>query len=102
VERHALVRYGFSTRELADDEITEIEHAAELDELRATLALALRTLTADQRCAVQLRVVEELSYPEVARRIGITEATARARVSRGLRALTSALESAPPTERSTP
>ena len=56
------------------------------------LAVELAKLTSDQRDALELRVVQELPYHEVARRLGTTEATARARVSRGLRALGAALE----------
>jgi len=54
-------------------------------------------LNAGQRQAVQLRVVEERPYDEVALALGISEQTARARVSRGLRALTHALEPYPDT-----
>ena len=49
---------------------------------------ALGALPADQRRAVELRVVEEeLSYAELASALDVSEPTARARVSRGLRAL---------------
>ncbi|MGH2891671.1 MAG: RNA polymerase sigma factor [Solirubrobacteraceae bacterium] len=54
-----------------------------LAELRSTLAVELAKLTADQRDALALRVVQELPYDEVARRLGTSEATARARVPRG-------------------
>jgi DNA-directed RNA polymerase specialized sigma24 family protein len=37
-------------------------------------------------------VVDELSYDELAGRLGISQANARARVSRGLRALATNLE----------
>jgi DNA-directed RNA polymerase specialized sigma24 family protein len=43
---------------------------------------------------VRLRVVDELAYPVVAARLGITEQAARARVSRALRVLAVALEPA--------
>ena len=56
------------------------------------LQAALGTLSDDQRSALQLRVVDELSYREVAEQLGATEQTVRARVSRGLRALADALE----------
>jgi DNA-directed RNA polymerase specialized sigma24 family protein len=42
--------------------------------------------------ALHLRVVQELDYAVVARRLGVTEATARARVSRGLRKLAESLD----------
>jgi len=92
VERRALNQLGFSVPELAEDEIADIEQAAELDALRSALGVELEKLNEDQRQALHLRIVEELPYPEVARRLGTTEPTARARVSRGLRALAVALE----------
>jgi RNA polymerase sigma factor (sigma-70 family) len=92
VERRALNQIGFTVPELADDEIAEIEDAAELDTLRSALGAELEKLNTGQRQALQLRIVEELRYDEVARRLGVTETTARARVSRGLRALAASLE----------
>jgi RNA polymerase sigma-70 factor (ECF subfamily) len=77
---------------LHEDDFGEIERAAGLASLRSTLRTELQRLSSDQRVALQLRVVDELPYPEVAHQLGITEATARARVSRGLRALAAALE----------
>jgi RNA polymerase sigma-70 factor (ECF subfamily) len=41
---------------------------------------------------VRLRVVDELGYAAIASRLGISEQTARARVSRGLRALAAAVD----------
>jgi len=92
VERRALNQLSFSVPALADDEIAEIERAAGLDAVRLALGVELKKLGDEQRAALQLRIVEELPYPEVARRLGTTEPTARARVSRGLRALAVALE----------
>jgi DNA-directed RNA polymerase specialized sigma24 family protein len=60
----------------------------------AALAGALEDLSPQQRDAVRLRVVDELAYPVVAARLGITEQAARARVSRALRVLAVALEPA--------
>jgi RNA polymerase sigma factor (sigma-70 family) len=92
VERRALRQLGLDVPGLEDEEITEIQSAAGVDALRSTLAEELTKLTEDQRNALQLRIVDELPYPEVARRMGSTEPTARARVSRGLRVLAAALE----------
>jgi RNA polymerase sigma-70 factor (ECF subfamily) len=55
------------------------------------LKLELGRLSDEQREALQLRVVEETPYEEVARRLGVSEQAARARVSRGLRTLQRAL-----------
>jgi RNA polymerase sigma factor (sigma-70 family) len=92
VERRALERAGLEVPNLGDDDLLEIERAADLAALRATLTAGLGQLSGAQREAVRLRIVDEVPYPDVARRLGISEPTARARVSRGLRALAAALE----------
>ena len=52
------------------------------------LAVAVDGLPPDQRRALELRVVDQLPYEEVAGRLGCSENAARLRVSRALRALT--------------
>lgn len=83
-ERRALRRVGVVAPALAAEELARIEDLAELRELRGAVAAALEELSAQQRDAVRLRVVDELDYPAVADRLGISEQAARARVSRGL------------------
>lgn len=90
-ERRALARLRIELPALTSAEIERIETEADLDELRAELDAGLERITQSQRDAISLRIVEELPYPEVAARLGISEQTARARVSRGLRALEQAL-----------
>jgi RNA polymerase sigma factor (sigma-70 family) len=86
-ERKALDKLGIE-RPPADDLVeAELVREAGLSELRRELAGALDTLSAETRRALELRIVEELPFADVARRLAITEPTARARVSRGLRAL---------------
>jgi RNA polymerase sigma-70 factor (ECF subfamily) len=92
LDRRLVARVGIAVPALAPDEIAEVERRAGLPELRAALAAELAKLSDEQREALRLRVVEERSYEEVARSLGVTEATARARVSRGLRAMGAALE----------
>jgi RNA polymerase sigma factor (sigma-70 family) len=53
---------------------------------------ALDELPAGQRAAVHLRVVDGLSYAELARALGCSAVAARIRVSRGLSTLRGALE----------
>lgn len=77
---------------LSDREIERIEELAGISKLRGAVARRLSELPQDQREAVRLRVLEDLSYEQVARRMRSTQDTARARVSRGLRALNVALE----------
>lgn len=86
-ERRALARLGVERPAIDDDERRRIEQLAGLVELRSVIARGLASLPAQQRDAVRLRVVEELSYEDLAGRLGVTQGTARARVSRGLRAL---------------
>ena len=98
VERRALRRAGVQPPLLDAEELGRIEELAALGELRAAVAAALAELAADQREAVRLRVVEELDYAAVAGRLGISEQAARARVSRGLRALGAALDGFEPAQ----
>jgi RNA polymerase sigma factor (sigma-70 family) len=86
-ERRALERLGIETPALTESDTARIEELAGLAELREQVAERFAELPAAQRDAVALRVVDDLSYPEIASRLGITEDTARARVSRGLRML---------------
>jgi RNA polymerase sigma-70 factor (ECF subfamily) len=87
VERSALARLGVSVGGMSDPEIERIEELAGVAGLAKQLDEAMRTLPEDQRRAVELRVVCECGYDDVAGRLGVSEQTARARVSRGLRAL---------------
>jgi RNA polymerase sigma-70 factor (ECF subfamily) len=93
-ERRALARLGVERPELTPEEHARIESLAELADLRQAVAAGLERLSGEQRRAVELRVVEERSYAQVAAALDITEQAARARVSRGLRALAAALDAA--------
>jgi RNA polymerase sigma factor (sigma-70 family) len=86
-EQEACRRLGLERPELDRETERQIEQLAELDDLRSALRAELSELPPAHRDAVRLRVVEELPYPEVARRLAISEPAARARVSRALRAL---------------
>jgi RNA polymerase sigma factor (sigma-70 family) len=92
LDRKLVERVGITVPPMAPDEIAEVERRAGLPALRTALGGELAKLSDEQREALRLRVVEERSYAEVARSLGVTEATARARVSRGLRAMGAALE----------
>jgi Sigma-70, region 4 len=60
--------------------------------MRRELAAALATLSEPVRRAIELRVVDELPYADLAARLQISEQAARARVSRGLTALADVLD----------
>ncbi len=92
VERRAIRRLEIQVPLLHEDDLAAVEQRAGLSALRELLRGELERLGQGQREALQLRVVEERSYAEVARRLGVSEQTARARVSRGLRTLMAALE----------
>src|SRR5262249_45271721 len=78
-------------RALTDREIERVEELAGLEQLREAVAQRLSELPAEEREAVRLRIIEDRSYAEVARAMNTNGATARARVSRGLRALSISL-----------
>ena len=86
-ERAAMARLGVDRRPLTDVEYDRVEGLMALHGIRDRLAEELEGLPPQQREAVQLRVIEERSYDEVAAAIGTSEDNARARVSRGLKAL---------------
>jgi len=94
-ERQALTRLGVEVPSLEADDLVRIIELAGLNELRGAVACELGALPEENREALRLRVVEERTYDDVARRLAITEPAARARVSRGLRTIGRALD--PPT-----
>lgn len=95
VERKATERLGIAVPELGEGDYERVVQLAGLADVRAFAAEAFERLRPDQREAVRLRIVDELSYPEVAARLAISEQTARARVSRGLRQIASAFDAIP-------
>jgi RNA polymerase sigma factor (sigma-70 family) len=94
IEQRALAKLHLEREPASPELLAEIERRAGLSELRAELADALAQLSPATRAAVQLRIVDELSYPDLARNLGITEQAARARVSRGLSKLAVLLDAA--------
>ena len=93
-ERRATERLAAALRAPTAGELSAIERLAESgDEGAVTMALA--GLSDDQRAAVQARVLDERSYEAVSRELGVSQQAARARVSRGLRALRRAVGAEP-------
>lgn len=86
-EGRALQRLRLDRPELGADPAAHLAALSELDELRATVGHAVASIAPSLGAAVTLRVVEERSYADVAHRLAISEQAARARVSRGLKAL---------------
>jgi len=80
---------------LRGDTLVEYEEADDrVSALQDDLGAALDKLPAGQRAALELRVVQDLSYQEVAARLETSELTARMRVSRALRALSAHMKGA--------
>ncbi len=95
LERRALSKLALEVPTLDSERVSAIEKLAGLDDLSRLLRSELAHVPAGQRDAIQLRVIEELSYPAVAMELRISEQAARLRVSRGLRALATGLEANP-------
>lgn len=92
VELRAARRLGLEIPELDQASVAAIEALEVVDADRARLSDALARLSVSERDAVQLRVVAELDYSEIATRLRCTEAAARVRVHRGLARLNDLME----------
>lgn len=95
-ERRAVERLGLQGPSFTEVDIDRLVRLADVDALRGSVAAALDALAPALRDAVRLRIVEELEYPDVAARLGVSEHAARARVSRGLRSLQQKTSQVPP------
>jgi RNA polymerase sigma factor (sigma-70 family) len=69
-----------------------IEALVEADVDRAALNEAMSRMSTSERAAVELRVVGELEYSEIAAQLGCSEGAARTRVHRGLARLSDLME----------
>jgi RNA polymerase sigma factor (sigma-70 family) len=95
VEQRALRRLGLQPPVPTEDDLDRIARDAGLDVLRATIGPHLDALPEQQRRALRLRVVDELSYAEIAERTSASQQAVRARVSRGLRTLRQTMANTP-------
>lgn len=84
VETRARERLGLPLDLAADDGYAQVDE--QLSQ-QGSLREAFHSLPAHERRAVELRVLNELPYTEVARQLSIRPAAARLRVSRALRRL---------------
>lgn len=91
VESRARERIGLPVRPLSHGDYERVEALIDFGEVGRQMRSALRDLPSEQREAVVYRVIEELSYQQIAKRLGCSEDAARARVSRGLRSLARAM-----------
>lgn len=97
IERRATERFAAALRAPSAEELSAIEWLAEAGEAGEGSAVmrALAGLSDDQSRAIQARVLDERSYESVSRELGVSQQAARARVSRGLRALRRAVAGDP-------
>ncbi len=91
-ERRACKRLSIEPPPLDDISIQRIDEILELAPTRARVREAMEELSPRLAAALHLRVELELSYREVARRLGCSEPAARTRVFRGLSQLEKTLE----------
>ena len=92
IETAARARLGLPTGGTGADEYDAVDDRISAGAMREALRDAVGALPRDQRAALELRVVEQLSYEEVAGRLDCSINAARLRVSRALRSLTVALQ----------
>jgi RNA polymerase sigma factor (sigma-70 family) len=87
LESAARRRLGMATSASHDDETDEIGYRIDAHQLSPVVREAFAELTPEQQRAIAYRVVDELSYGEVAAQLNCSTSTARSRVFRGLRIL---------------
>jgi RNA polymerase sigma factor (sigma-70 family) len=92
IHRKAVARLGVDVPAVSEDDHHRIVELAGLADLRKTVADAFAALPPAQREALRLRVIDEHAYPDVAAALGVSEETARARVSRALRRIADVTE----------
>jgi RNA polymerase sigma-70 factor, ECF subfamily len=84
-------RLGMATVTRDDGGIDELPERLDAHELSAEVREAFAGLTAGQRAAIGYRVIDELSYEEVAAALRCSPVSARARVFRGLQSMRSTI-----------
>ena len=94
VDARARRKLGMPERTVSTEDYERIEELIDFEQVGRAIGQAFALLSEDQRDALTLRVIEGRSYREVAATLNVTEETARARVSRGLKRLTRTLEAA--------
>jgi RNA polymerase sigma factor (sigma-70 family) len=91
VEARARRRLGMPLRSY-DLDTDHTDERLDAQRLAPALAAALDALPPAQRAAVELRVVQDLPYADVARSLGCSEVAVRIRVTRALGTLSRALK----------
>jgi RNA polymerase sigma-70 factor (ECF subfamily) len=94
IESAARERMGLQPSYAECEDFERVDERSEASALAPLLRHAMKALPAEQRRALELRVVHGLPYEAVAGRLGCTQNAARLRVSRALRALTTQMTGA--------
>ncbi len=94
IESAARERMGLQATFAECEDYERVDERSEANALAPLVRRALRALPAEQRRALELRIVHQLPYEAVAGRLGCSQNAARLRVSRALRALTTQMRSA--------
>jgi RNA polymerase sigma-70 factor (ECF subfamily) len=94
IETAARARLGLPVDWDGTDDYEAVDERIVAVSLRPALEEAVGALPTDQRQALELRIVHQLPYEEVASRLDCSINAARLRVSRALRALTAELAGA--------
>ena len=87
IESAARERLGMPTAWAECEDYDAVDERIAAGSLAPLLRCAVRALPAEQQRALELRVVQQLDYEEVAGALGCSQNAARLRVSRALRAL---------------
>ena len=87
IESAARERLGLPAAWADCEDYDAVDERLEAGSLAPALRLAIKALPREQRRALELRVVQQMEYEEVAGALGCSQNAARLRVSRALRAL---------------
>src|SRR3954463_3082022 len=87
IESAARERLGMPTAWAECEDYEAVDERLVATSLSPLLRMAVHALPAEQQRALDLRIVQQLDYEEVAGALGCTQNAARLRVSRALRAL---------------
>ena len=87
IESAARERLGLPAAWADCEDYDAVDERLEAGSLAPALRLAIKALPREQRRALELRVVQQVEYEEVAGALGCSQNAARLRVSRALRAL---------------
>jgi RNA polymerase sigma factor (sigma-70 family) len=91
VETRARRRLAMATLTSREDDTEKITSRIDARELAPAVREAFAELTSEQQAAIAYRVIDEMSYEEVAARLDCSTVTARTRVFRGLQTLRAAV-----------